>query len=234
MFQLMKLEMKKNDFKPYFLAAAIIMLVTLVFTYFFAAIPLFDPTVREASPEIATLSFNLMMTFILNTAAFTCLSATMLGRIVMAAYQEKNGYLTLSYPIQRKKILVSKIWLVILLNVAWTVVSIAVVDSIFLVTQSWLPFLNGPVTMELIRDQIPLIFTAVFLVASISLLALAIGWWRNSLPVILFSGLLLVCVPSNLSSLQNVFLIILVAAFYTIAATIAYHLMVNKVKRMEV
>ncbi|MGM0240413.1 hypothetical protein [Enterococcus sp. AZ103] len=234
MFKLMKLEMKKNDFKSYFLASGIILVVTLMFAYFFAAIPLIDPSVREGSPEVTTLSFKLMMVFILNTAAFTCLSTTMLGKIVMAAYQEKNGYLTLSYPIQRKKILVSKIWLVILLNTIWTIVSITVVDIIFLGTQSWLPFSNEPVTVGLLVDQIPLIFTAVFLVTSISLLALAIGWWRNSLPAALFSGLLLVCVPSNLSSLQNIFLIIVVAAIYTLAAVIAYHLMVNKVKRMEV
>lgn len=110
--KLIQLEMKKIALTPYLLASVLIPLVTLAMINLLAYAPQIDPSILVTDPEMGTYKFLYILSFIINVAGFSCLGTAMLGKVVMESYNDNYLYLTLSYPIARKKILRAKIFFV--------------------------------------------------------------------------------------------------------------------------
>ncbi|ANK60203.1 hypothetical protein AYR54_07495 [Loigolactobacillus backii] len=232
--KLFKLELEKVDLKNYLRIALFIPLIVLIFVYFFASVPYFDATTATTDPELLSYNFILLMGFLLNTAAFTFLGATMMGKIVMNAYSEKNVYLTLSYPVSRRKLLFVKLKLVNLFCGVLSMLSFALVISIFLGIEAVIPIVQDQLTLTTYLGQLPFILLSALIVPAISLCSLWIGWKKNSLALLIFSAIILFSLMSNTASLGSGITFYAFTFIYLFLAVIVTLSLISKVDKMEV
>ena len=107
MKKLIRLELQKNNWKPYWITTSITTLVMLGFIYLIALIPYLEPRDDDAV-LFGTYNFVIGLSIDVMTGIFTIMSTTMLAKIIVEEY-EKKAIVFFSYPIARKKFLTAKI-----------------------------------------------------------------------------------------------------------------------------
>lgn len=232
--KLFQIELKKVNFKTYLGIALLIPIIVLMFVYFFASIPHFEPSVRTTDPEILSYTFILLMAFLLNTAAFTFLCATMMGKVVMDAYSEKNVYLTLSYPVSRRKLFLTKLSLVSLFCGGLSLLSFGFVSAIFLSIESLAPIVYDQLSLSIFLVQLPFILLSAIIVPAIGLCSLWIGWQKNSLALLILSSIILFSLMSNSANLGTNLVFYIFTFSYLLIALIVTTSLVAKVEKLEV
>ncbi|WP_407371722.1 hypothetical protein [Carnobacterium sp.] len=231
--KLIQLEIKKIALTPYLLASVLIPLVTLAMVNLLAYAPQIDPSILVTDPEMGTYKFLYILSFIINVAGFSCLGTAMLGKVVMESYNDNYLYLTLSYPVARKKILRAKIIFCELFCGFGVFIGILLTNSLFFVSESIFSVVNDSLSFATIVSQLSLMIVAVILVTSISLISLAIGWWRNSLALAIVSSVVFCSIPSNLVTVGGVQVVLAITVILLVASMLVVLLITKKVSRLE-
>lgn len=130
---LIKLELKRNNMRTYVIASLIIVITMLGFLYLFAYAPMLEPNDKDM--QIFSGYGNLIPLYgVLNMAAFCVLSSVMYTKFVIDDYSGKRPTLLFSYPVSRKKIVLSKLSVVSIFTIASMLISNLIIFSIFGVT----------------------------------------------------------------------------------------------------
>ncbi|MEG0733345.1 MAG: hypothetical protein RR470_13190 [Vagococcus sp.] len=230
--KLIKLEIKKINLMPYLLTALVMPFVSLIFMYFMAFIPKID-TSNASAIEFSSHSFIYTLGLMINIAGFVCLGTTLIGKLVISAYDDKNCYLTLSYPVARKKVLRAKLQTGLLVSSVGIILSGIFSSLLFFISESIFQIVDEPVLFNDVVNFTPLIIVAVFLVVSIITISLSIGWWKNSIPLTIVSGILIYSVSSNLLS-AGLPLLLIFTCFLSLITFITLFFLVKKVNGLEV
>jgi ABC-type transport system involved in multi-copper enzyme maturation permease subunit len=117
MWKLIRLEWKKNDTKKYIIRQAIVMAVLglLLFTMCYN-IPIENETgMTDSVPEIENMAAQIDM---FTNLSFLIFTSVMLSSFIIKAYKNKTQSLMFSYPISRKKIILSQMMAVWIFCVA--------------------------------------------------------------------------------------------------------------------
>lgn len=232
---LVQIECRKKPLKPYLIIASFIPVVCLLFVYMIALIarnlPL-EPL--PSSVDTSSYTFFYQFSFISNTAGYVFLGATMLVKYVMEAYSDRNRYLTLGYPVSRGKVLASKLFLCLSVIGVGVFFSIFVTNTLFFISESVYPIVDDHLLFWDVVNQLPLMLTAIILVIAISLIALFIGWLKQSIPLVIITAILLYSIPSNLFSSGNTVLIVALSVFLLMVSLVVIMLLKNKILKMEV
>lgn len=231
--KLIRLEMKKVALTPYLLASILIPMVTFAMINLLAYAPQIDPSILVTDPEMGTYKFLYILSFIINVAGFSCLGTAMLGKIVMESYNDNYLYLTLSYPVARKKILWAKIIFCEVFCGIGVFVGVLLTNSLFFVSESIFSVVNDSLSFAAIVNQLPLMMVSIVLVTSISLISLAIGWWRNSVALAIVSAVVLCSIPSNLVTVGGVEVVLAITAVLLLLSMMVILLITKKVSRLE-
>lgn len=232
---LVKIERRKKPLKPYLITAVMIPLICLLLLYlvtFVSKQPM--PSSVSVGQDMSSYTFFYLISFISNVAGYVMLGAAMLVKYVLEAYSGKNRYLTLGYPVSRTKVFFSKLFLSLSVSGIGVFFGIFVTNSLFFLSESLYPLVDDQLMVQTVLDQLPQMVTAVVLVISICLIALFIGWLKNSVPLVMISAILLFSVPSNLVSSGNLFIIAVLTIVLFIFSLVVVGLLKNKVLRMEV
>ncbi|MBO1305924.1 hypothetical protein JZO70_07120 [Enterococcus sp. 669A] len=231
---LVQIERQKKPLKPYLITAAIIPIFSLLLVYLMAIIAQYE--MSEPIPnQVNTSSYVFFgqISFIGNVAGFVCLGATMLVKYVMEAYSERNIYLTLGYPVSRTKVFASKLFLCLSVIGIGVFVSIFVTNTLFFISESFYQLVDDQLSFQSVLSQLPLMFTGVILVIAICLIALFIGWLKNSIPLVIISAILLYSIPSNLFSSGNTLIMVVLAVVLFVISLVVVNVLKNKVLRLE-
>ena len=229
-----QLEIRKTTMRPYLLTAYLMPFISLLLVYLMAFIPIIDPGELLRSPEIGTYTFIFQLSFLINVAGFVCLGTTMLAKMVMEAYSQRNLYLTFSYPTSRNKILLAKIGLCLFFISIGVFVSIFITNLLFFLSESVLHVVDDTLRFSLIFEQIPMMFLAILLVCSIGILALYLGWLKQSIPLTIISGLLIFSLPSNLMTMGSLPVMIGLTIFLFILSFILFQKILKRINTLEV
>ncbi|MGG5332889.1 hypothetical protein [Enterococcus sp. AZ163] len=231
---LVKIERQKKSLQSYLIAAVIIPLVCLMLLYLVAFVskqPM--PSSAPSGQDMNSYSFLYQISFISNVAGYVMLGATMLVKYVLEAYSDRNLYLTLGYPVSRTKVFFSKLFLCLSVTSIGVFVSIFVTNTLFFISESLFQLVEDKLTFQSVLNQLPIMLTAAVLVSSICLIALFIGWLKNSVPLVLISAILLFSIPSNLASSGNMSVIAVLTVILFIFGLIVVGVLKNKVLRLE-
>src|SRR5690625_644877 len=134
MIHLMKLEIQKNNMRPYIYASIIITVTMIGLIYLFAYAPHLEPN----DPDLFIFAGydNVIQLYgVVNMTVFCVLSCVIYSRFIIEAYKEKQLILLFSYPVNRKKILFSKIFIVSLFISLSMIICNVIVFGIFLLTE---------------------------------------------------------------------------------------------------
>ncbi|OOR30917.1 ABC transporter permease [Bacillus cereus] len=192
MLRLMKLELKKFKLGWYVkraVIANIIILALLIFVSFVAQI--------EGDPEIRDPQIILSMASALVRATFIIFGGVLIAKLIIDEYKNKTILLMFSYPINRKKMMVSKLTITATLTFITVIVSNILVVGIFFGIDSYFSILPNSFTVDqLIQEGIKLIPLAIA-TAGISLIPLYFGMRKRSVPATIVSSIIVVLIAIN-------------------------------------
>ncbi|WP_002145482.1 ABC transporter permease [Bacillus cereus] len=192
MLRLMKLELKKFKVGWYVrgvIIANIAILALLIFFGYVAQI--------EGDPEIRDPQVILLMASVSVRGTFIIFGGVLIAKLIIDEYKSKTILLMFSYPINRKKMMISKLIITATLTFITVILSNILVVGIFFGIDSYFSILLNPFTVDqLMQEGIKLVPLAIA-AAGMSLIPLYFGMRKYSVPTTIVSSLIVVSVAMN-------------------------------------
>ncbi|MGG0649325.1 ABC transporter permease [Bacillus mycoides] len=219
MLRLMKLELKKFKLGWYVkraVIANIVILALLIFVSIVAQI--------EGDPKIRDPQIILSMASALVRATFIIFGGVLIAKLIIDEYKSKTILLMFSYPINRKKMMASKLAITATLTFITVILSNILVVGIFFGIDSYFSILPNSFTVDqLIQEGIKLIPLAIA-TAGISLIPLYFGMRKRSVPATIVSSIIVVLIAINNPSIFPIATFLpLQFTFAAIGVAIAYY-----------
>ena len=182
MFNLIRLELKKESLKWYFIGAIIADLLILALI-----IPI------QYVEKIETDEMFMMMSALVR-AVFIIFGAVLLSKLIIDEYKNKTIFLMYTYPIQRKKLIAAKLLLIGILTFITIAISSALVAVGYFIIHNM--FQISPDTIPAQRLIVEIVSMLKFAIAAAgaSLIPLYFGLRKQSVPATLLSSILIVTV----------------------------------------
>lgn len=235
MIHLMKLEIQKNNMRTYIYTSIIITFIMLSLIYLFAYVPRLDPS----DPDLLIFVGydNVIRLYgVVNMAVFCVFSCVIYSRFILEAYKGKQLILLFSYPVNQKKILVSKISIVCLFIALSMMISNAIVLGIFFITESFIAIIAEVISLSLLFSVLKTILIMIISAVSLSVIATGVGFYAKSVPAAIITGVILSSLFCNIAfySSGNELLLLVFVMIALLAGTVMTILLMNKVKKLEV
>ncbi|MCC2376424.1 ABC transporter permease [Bacillus wiedmannii] len=192
MLHLMKLELKKFKLGWYVkraIIANIIILALMIFVGIIAQV--------EGDAEIRNPETILLMASTIVRATFIVFGSVLIARLIIGEYKNKTILLMFSYPINRKKMMASKLAITATVTFITVIVSNILVVGIFFGIDSYFSILPNSFTVDqLMQEGIKLVPLAIA-TAGMSLIPLYFGMRKRSVPTTIVSSLIVVTIAMN-------------------------------------
>ena len=221
MLKLMKLEWKKNNIGKYIRTAVILTALLCLFTFALAFLGIADDPdgTLDAAPGMDTISSPIEL---FTGMAFLIFTSVMLASFIVSAYKNKTMNLMFTYPVKRRKILVSQMMAVWSFNFAALVLSKLVIYlCIFMGSKYMRSSFAIDFDMGSLSFYIQLILKS-FVIVSMSFIALFVGMAvKSSKATIITSFLLIFLTQANVGDFtmadNAVFTLVLTAVSFGFA-----------------
>ncbi|EMY8535400.1 MULTISPECIES: ABC transporter permease [Bacillus] len=192
MLHLMKLELKKFKLGWYVkraIIANIVILAVMIFVSIIAQV--------EGDAEIRNPETILLMASTIVRATFIIFGSVLIARLIIGEYKNKTILLMFSYPINRKKMMASKLAITAIVTFITVIVSNILVVGIFFGIDSYFSILPNSFTVDqLVQEGIKLVPLAIA-TAGMSLIPLYFGMRKRSVPTTIVSSLIVVSIAMN-------------------------------------
>ena len=232
---LIRLELRRTNFRTYVISALIIAVIMLGFLYLFAYTPMLET--NDADMKIFSGYENLIPLYgVLNMTVFCVLAAAIYSKIIIEEYSGKRPILLFSYPINRKKIMLSKLCIVFVFTVIAMFISNFLIFIIFGVSEKFLHLVSGDFTYSIMFQAIETTLIMSLSAASIGIIAVGIGFIKKSVPTTIVSAVLIASLMCNIvanTTSSKIAMYIFVAVMILIGIIFSAILM-KKVEVMEV
>lgn len=187
MFELIKLEWKKNRIVKYIRNAAIMTAVLLIFIVAMAGELAADTSMAAYGRSAINASVDLFVNM-----CYIVFTGVMLASFVVGAYEKRTINLMFSYPISRKKILLSKIFAVWIFNFIGMIASKAIAYAILLmmkVPSDTIQFTSLSFWLDILIGSAAMV--------SVTYIALLIGTKMKSSKATVIASVILVCLTQG-------------------------------------
>ncbi len=187
MLKLIRLEWKKNNISKYIRNAFILTVTLLLFLFLIAGELETDETKLAYGGSMLKTGVELF-----TNMSYMVFTSVMLASFIVSAYKNKTMNLMFSYPINRKKILLSQMLSVWIFNFIALVLSkifiycaLAAVKKYTYIAAEDIALGNSMFYIEILVDSAVMI--------SMSFLSLLIGWKMKSSKATIIAGVIIVC-----------------------------------------
>ncbi|HDR3346770.1 TPA: ABC transporter permease [Bacillus cereus] len=192
MLHLMKLELKKFKLGWYVKRAIIANIVILALMIFVSIIAQVEGDAEIRNPETI-----LLMASTIVRATFIVFGSVLIARLIIGEYKNKTILLMFSYPINRKKMMASKLAITAIVTFITVIVSNILVVGVFFGIDSYFSILPNSFTVDqLMQEGIKLVPLAIA-TAGMSLIPLYFGMRKRSVPTTIVSSLIVVSIAIN-------------------------------------
>ncbi|MBC6974709.1 ABC transporter permease [Bacillus sp. Xin] len=189
MLQLIKLEMKKFKLGWYIKGAVIANIVMVAMLFFVSYMSQIEGDVELGNPQGILLMASAMV-----RGTFIVFAGVLIAKLVIEEYKNKTILLMFSYPINRKKIIASKLLITAMLTFVTVLLSNIFVIGIFFTLNSYMLVIPNTITVaELIQEGIKVIPFAIA-AAGAGLIPLYFGMRKYSVPTTIVSSLFVVMI----------------------------------------
>lgn len=189
MLQLMKLEMKKCKLGWYVKGAIIANIVMVALLFFVGYVSQIEGDLELRNPQMMLLMASTMV-----RGTFIVFAGVLIAKLVIEEYKNRTILLMFSYPINRKKIIASKLLITAMLTFITVVLSNIFVVSVFFTLNSYMLVIpNTIATDALIQEYIKVVPFAIA-AAGTSLIPLYFGMRKYSVPTTILSSLVVVAI----------------------------------------
>lgn len=218
MFKLMKLEMKKFKVAGYIKSAIIANLVII-------GIMIAGILISKSEGEAILNNYNFAFQMVDSSvkATFIIFASVLLAKLIIEEYRNGTIALLFMYPINRKKLIVGKLIIVLIFTFVAIFLSNIFIDGTLIAINSFANFIPDELTKETLSNTIVLINTSAVTSAFMSLIPLYFGMKKKSVPTTIISSILIVsvmCSNANGFTLSSIIIIPIILSL--IGAFIAY------------
>ena len=175
MFKLIKLEIKKYKLQRYIKTAVTANLIILAFVLFINYSSKYESEIAMKNyPEV----FTVIDTFV--TVTFIIFASVLISRIVIGEYKNKTITMLFMYPIDRKKLFIAKLSIVVIFTFITVIISNLFLGISFYFFDQLAHFIPEKLTIDMIiRNSVNIIIHA-FTSSFISLISLYFGMRKKS------------------------------------------------------
>ena len=230
MLNLMKLELKKYDMTWYVKGAVI---STLLAAICIALIP-FMMSAFEGSGAFLNYSGAFTTINRVTGSIFIVFASVLIAKLIIDEYKNRTITVLFTYPVSRKKILMAKLLLIVIITFVTIAISTGIVTTVFLLTDAVLNYINEPLTVQLILQQVILITASALAYSGISLIPIFFGMLRKSVPATIVSSLIIIGVlgfNTNEFSVEN---IVAVPVTFCVAGLIVAFFSIRNVDKEDI
>ena len=189
MLQLIKLEIKKNKLGWYIKGAIIANIVMVAMLFFVSYVSQIEGDVELGNPQGILLMASAMV-----RGTFIVFAGVLIAKLVIEEYKNKTILLMFSYPINRKKIIASKLLITATLTFVTVLLSNIFVIGVFFTLNSYMLVIPNTITVaELIQEGIKVIPFGIA-AAGAGLIPLYFGMRKYSVPTTIVSSLIVVMI----------------------------------------
>ena len=213
---LIRLELRRTNFRTYVISALIIAVIMLGFLYLFAYAPMLET--NDADMKIFSGYENLIPLYgVLNMTVFCVLAAVIYSKIIIEEYSGKRPIL-------------------LVFTVIAMFISNFLIFIIFGVSEKFLHLVSGDFTYSIMFQAIETTLIMSLSAASIGIIAVGIGFIKKSVPTTIVSAVLIASLMCNIvanTTSSKIAMYIFVAVMILIGIMFSAILM-KKVEVMEV
>lgn len=185
MLKLIKLEIKKSNFKKHILSYIITMLCIIGFCGLIGSLADDGERTFNTAKDIMVAG-NLFIRI-----TFTIFAGVLLGGMVIGEYKNSTINLMFTYPISRKKIMSAKLIIVFV----FTFVAIVVGNILYFMAMSGINMVTHmipePITISTLFLQFPSIFFSALVTSGLSLISLYFGMRKKSVTTTVVASVVL-------------------------------------------
>jgi len=186
MFKLISLEWNKNRLSSYFLTILI-----CIVGIFGATVLMGWGSRSEGEVMFANYADFISLTNILIRIVFMIFAAVILSRLIIEEYRSNTIQLLFTYPLQRKKIMFSKLSIVFGFCFFSIILATAVISILTYFLNPMIGFFNQPMQVSDMISTIPSVLLGAFMISGISLIPLFFGMRKKSTATTITSSVLI-------------------------------------------
>ena len=226
MLKLMKLEIKKYKKKGNLKGIIIANLIILAFV---------GLSIFEKKPNDNQMIFDNWNDIFLYTStfvrvAFTIFAGVLISRLIISEYKNKTINILFTYPINRKKVMITKLFIIAAFAFITMILSNIFISSILYLLNIFINFTSEALTMEILVQNSINIFVYSLLYAFISLIPVYIGILRKSGTSVIVTSVILITVL-NSHTLSS---IIITPIIFAILGLISSYLFIKDIEKIDV
>ncbi|WNS44167.1 ABC transporter permease [Paenibacillus sp. MMS20-IR301] len=233
MFRLMKIEWQRNNLTGYCIRAVVCMIVIFGMVAGMAVL-----SNAQGEPMFSDFTAYMSLANIFIRVTFAVFSGIILSRLIIEEYRNKTIQLLFSYPLQRKKVIQSKLFIVLGFCFTNIVVSTFFIEVLTVLLNPTFHFFELTASKEDVTATFPSLLITAVMTAGLSLIPLSFGMRKQSTATTITSsviiGILLNATVSDGSGSVSVFQFIGVPILFCLLGLAVAYLSYHKIDSKDV
>lgn len=230
MINLIKLEIKKNRLIKTLKAVGI---ANIAIIGFLALIFLTERGEDVGAFETYESAFSVIDTFV--RATFMMFASVWISKLIIDEYKTKTISLLFMYPLNRKKIIFSKLLIVFIYTFCCVLFSNLFISQILIVFNPMFEIVSGSLSASILAKDLLNIIVSALSTAGMSLIPLYFGMLKKSVPATIVSALLLnTLATSNWGQGTSIYKIVLIPIMLGVIGILIAYLTIRKIDKKDV
>lgn len=229
MFKLIQLEIKKFKMKGSLKGAIIANLSILAFLL----LSIFG---TKANNEMIFNSWNDTFLFIgiFVRITFTIFAAVLISKLIIGEYKNKTINILFTYPINRKKLMIAKLFIILLFTFIAMIISNIFISFSLFILNMFMNFISESLTMDILLPNLINIALYSLIYSFISLIPVYVGMLRKSGSSAIVTGVILISILNSGNKGNTLSSIIIIPIIFAIIGVISSYLFIKDVEKVDV
>ncbi len=230
MTKLIKLELKKIKISRYI----IISILLIIFSMIFVTASIVDSYLDPAQ-DLDTIGDIFLMLNLILSIVFLIYSSVIVSNLIINEYNNKTMMILFTYPINRKKLIISKLILMLFILIISMIIAYIIDTFYLMILDSKFNLIDGSFNIEILKEWGVGFSINILVSAMLSLWPFIIGMRKKSVVVTIISSIIIIyirqlIISKTIGYRENFLQITLL---FIITSIICYFTMKNNINKIE-
>lgn len=229
MLKLIKLEMKKVKIGGYIKGAFFSAIGILIMLFVFMFIDKIEGLKVLTDYKEAFLVIDVMV-----RVTFVIFASVLISRLIINEYKDNTISILFTYPINRKKLIMSKLLIVLIFTFLAIIISNIFIGSILIIIDSAYNIIPGNLTMDIINKNLLRIITNALSSSGMSLIPLYFGMRKKSASATIVSSILIATIINSNNIGFSLSSIIAIPISLAILGVLVAYLSIRNIEKVDI
>lgn len=229
MLKLIKLEMKKIKMSGYIKGAFFSAIGILIMLFVFMFIDKIEGLKELTDYNEAFLVIDVMV-----RVTFVIFASVLISRLIINEYKDNTISILFTYPINRKKLIMSKLLIVLIFTFLAIIISNIFIGSILVIIDSAYNIIPGNLTMDIINKNFLRIVMSALSSSGMSFIPLYFGMRKKSASATIVSSILIATVINSNNIGFSLSSIIAIPISLAILGVLVAYLSIRNIEKVDI